>query len=181
MPANAFHTADWVAMAAKRWAVTPQRQEWETPMVVESSPSGDLSPQNNYWKRSQKLTLWFRQVSHRLRGGPTVQRPTVFPHCEMTRLAQSRQSLRRYSLSAFRPKRTTIDFGLGTVCRLLTQSGHRMRIFGGFKGRRFTPMMRARAAMPRHQMIAWRTWADTHSLTITVPMINSKISDTCVQ
>jgi hypothetical protein len=35
--ANAFHTADWVAMATKRWAVTPQRQEWETPMVVESA------------------------------------------------------------------------------------------------------------------------------------------------
>jgi hypothetical protein len=25
--ANAFHTADWVAMATKRWAVTPQRQD----------------------------------------------------------------------------------------------------------------------------------------------------------
>jgi hypothetical protein len=35
--ANAFHTADWVAMAAKRWAVTPRRQDWETPMVVESA------------------------------------------------------------------------------------------------------------------------------------------------
>jgi hypothetical protein len=35
--ANAFHTADWVAMATKRWGVTPQRQEWETPMVVESA------------------------------------------------------------------------------------------------------------------------------------------------
>ncbi len=35
--ANAFHTADWVAMATKRWTVTPQRQEWETPMVVESA------------------------------------------------------------------------------------------------------------------------------------------------
>jgi hypothetical protein len=35
--ANAFHTADWVAMATKRWAVTPQRQDWETPMVVESA------------------------------------------------------------------------------------------------------------------------------------------------
>ena len=35
--ANAFHTADWVAMAARRWAVTPQRQDWETPMVVESA------------------------------------------------------------------------------------------------------------------------------------------------
>ena len=35
--ANAFHTPDWVAMAARRWAVTPQRQDWETPMVVESA------------------------------------------------------------------------------------------------------------------------------------------------
>jgi hypothetical protein len=29
--ANAFYTADWVAMVTKRWAVPPQRQEWETP------------------------------------------------------------------------------------------------------------------------------------------------------
>jgi hypothetical protein len=35
--ADAFHTADWVAMAARRWEVTPQRQDWETPMVVESA------------------------------------------------------------------------------------------------------------------------------------------------
>ena len=35
--AAAFHTADWVAMATERWAVPPQRQEWETPMVVESA------------------------------------------------------------------------------------------------------------------------------------------------
>jgi hypothetical protein len=35
--ANAFPTADWVAMVAKRWAAPPQRQEWETPMVVESA------------------------------------------------------------------------------------------------------------------------------------------------
>jgi hypothetical protein len=35
--ANAFYTPDWVAMVTKRWAGPPQRQEWETPMVVESA------------------------------------------------------------------------------------------------------------------------------------------------
>jgi hypothetical protein len=35
--ASAFYTADWVAMVTKRWAAPPQRQEWETPMVVESA------------------------------------------------------------------------------------------------------------------------------------------------
>ena len=35
--ATAFHTADWVAMATRRWGAPPQRQEWETPMVVESA------------------------------------------------------------------------------------------------------------------------------------------------
>ena len=35
--ADAFYTADWVAMVTKRWAGPPQRQEWETPMVVESA------------------------------------------------------------------------------------------------------------------------------------------------
>jgi hypothetical protein len=35
--ANAFYTADWVAMVTKRWAAPPQRQEWETPIVVESA------------------------------------------------------------------------------------------------------------------------------------------------
>ena len=45
--ANAFHTADWVAMAAKRWAVTPQRHDWKTPMVVESQ-SGDWSSRNSF-------------------------------------------------------------------------------------------------------------------------------------
>jgi len=35
--AKAFYTADWVAMVTKRWAAPPQRQEWETPMVVESA------------------------------------------------------------------------------------------------------------------------------------------------
>jgi hypothetical protein len=35
--ADAFYTPDWVAMVTKRWAAPPQRQEWETPMVVESA------------------------------------------------------------------------------------------------------------------------------------------------
>ena len=35
--ANAFYTDDWVEMVTKRWAAPPQRQEWETPMVVESA------------------------------------------------------------------------------------------------------------------------------------------------
>ena len=36
--ADAFYTADWVALVTKRWAaLPPHRQEWETPMVVESA------------------------------------------------------------------------------------------------------------------------------------------------
>jgi hypothetical protein len=35
--ANAFYTAEWVAMVTKRWAAPLQRQDWETPMVVESA------------------------------------------------------------------------------------------------------------------------------------------------
>ena len=36
--ADAFYTSDWVAMVTKRWAaLPPHRQEWETPMVVESA------------------------------------------------------------------------------------------------------------------------------------------------
>jgi hypothetical protein len=35
--AGAFYTADWVATVTKRWGAPPQRQEWETPMVVESA------------------------------------------------------------------------------------------------------------------------------------------------
>ena len=35
--ANAFYTADWVAMVTRRWAAPPVRQDWETPMVVESA------------------------------------------------------------------------------------------------------------------------------------------------
>jgi hypothetical protein len=36
-------------------------------------------------------------------------------------------------------------------------------------------------ASKRSQMIACLTFADTHSLTITVAMITSRISETCVQ
>ena len=35
--AKAFYTDDWVAMVTKRWTAAPQRQDWETPMVVESA------------------------------------------------------------------------------------------------------------------------------------------------
>jgi hypothetical protein len=35
--ANAFYTPEWVATVTKRWATPPQRQDWETPMVVEAA------------------------------------------------------------------------------------------------------------------------------------------------
>ena len=35
--ADAFYTPEWVATVTKRWAGPPQRQDWETPMVVESA------------------------------------------------------------------------------------------------------------------------------------------------
>ena len=35
--ADRLYTADWVAMVTKRWGAAPLRQEWETPMVVESA------------------------------------------------------------------------------------------------------------------------------------------------
>ena len=35
--ADAFYTSDWVAMVTKRWGSPPRRQDWETPMVVESA------------------------------------------------------------------------------------------------------------------------------------------------
>jgi hypothetical protein len=35
--ADAFYSPDWVAMVTKRWAAPPLRQDWETPMVVESA------------------------------------------------------------------------------------------------------------------------------------------------
>ena len=38
--ADAFYTPDWVATVTKRWAAPPLRQDWETPMVVESAERG---------------------------------------------------------------------------------------------------------------------------------------------
>jgi hypothetical protein len=35
--ADAFYTPDWIAMVTRRWAAPPLRQDWETPMVVESA------------------------------------------------------------------------------------------------------------------------------------------------
>ncbi len=35
--ADAFYTSEWVAMVTKRWGSPPRRQDWETPMVVESA------------------------------------------------------------------------------------------------------------------------------------------------
>lgn len=35
--ADAFYSPEWVAMVTKRWAAPPLRQDWETPMVVESA------------------------------------------------------------------------------------------------------------------------------------------------
>lgn len=35
--ADAFYAGDWLATVTKRWATAPQRQEWETPMVVEAA------------------------------------------------------------------------------------------------------------------------------------------------
>jgi hypothetical protein len=35
--ADAFYTSEWVAMVTKRWNSPPRRQDWETPMVVESA------------------------------------------------------------------------------------------------------------------------------------------------
>jgi hypothetical protein len=34
---DALFTADWVAMVTKRWGTAPMRQDFETPMVVESA------------------------------------------------------------------------------------------------------------------------------------------------
>ena len=34
--ADAFYTTQWVAMVTQRWRSAPIRQEWSTPMVVES-------------------------------------------------------------------------------------------------------------------------------------------------
>ena len=35
--ADAFYTEAWKAAAAQRWSAAPERQDWETPMVVESA------------------------------------------------------------------------------------------------------------------------------------------------
>jgi hypothetical protein len=35
--ADAFYTLDWIAMVTKRWGSAPHRQDWETPVVVESA------------------------------------------------------------------------------------------------------------------------------------------------
>ncbi|MFN0164576.1 MAG: hypothetical protein ACKVQQ_25345 [Burkholderiales bacterium] len=35
--AERFYTAEWIALVTKRWGAAPMRQEWETPMVVESA------------------------------------------------------------------------------------------------------------------------------------------------
>ena len=35
--ADTFYSPDWVAMVTQRWAAEPLRQDWETPMVVESA------------------------------------------------------------------------------------------------------------------------------------------------
>jgi hypothetical protein len=35
--ADRLYTADWVAMVTKRWGAPPLRQDWSTPMVVESA------------------------------------------------------------------------------------------------------------------------------------------------
>lgn len=35
--ADRLYTPEWVAMVTERWGTPPHRQEWETPMVVESA------------------------------------------------------------------------------------------------------------------------------------------------
>jgi hypothetical protein len=35
--ADRLYTPEWVATVTKRWGVPPLRQDWETPMVVESA------------------------------------------------------------------------------------------------------------------------------------------------
>src|SRR6478736_8590907 len=52
--ANAFYTADRVAMVTKRWARSPQRQEWEQ-RSSSRGPSGGSWPQNNCGKRTARL------------------------------------------------------------------------------------------------------------------------------
>jgi hypothetical protein len=35
--ADRFYTPQWVAMVTERWKAAPMKQEWSTPMVVESA------------------------------------------------------------------------------------------------------------------------------------------------
>jgi len=42
--ADAFYTTRWVAMVTQRWQSAPTRQEWSTPMVVESEGGKLLAP-----------------------------------------------------------------------------------------------------------------------------------------
>jgi hypothetical protein len=35
--ADAFYSPEWMATVTQRWGTPPQRQDWETPMVVESA------------------------------------------------------------------------------------------------------------------------------------------------
>jgi hypothetical protein len=35
--AERFYTPEWIAMVTKRWNAPPVRQQWTTPMVVESA------------------------------------------------------------------------------------------------------------------------------------------------
>ncbi len=42
-PADAFYTPEWVQRVTERWQGAPQRQDWDTPMVVESR-AGHLVP-----------------------------------------------------------------------------------------------------------------------------------------
>ena len=35
--ADTFYSADWMVTVTERWGAPPQRQDWETPMVVESA------------------------------------------------------------------------------------------------------------------------------------------------
>jgi hypothetical protein len=42
--ADAFYTTQWVAMVTDRWRSAPTKQEWSTPMVVESEGGKLLAP-----------------------------------------------------------------------------------------------------------------------------------------
>jgi len=60
--ADTFYSADWQALVTKRWGTPPQRQEWETPMVVES-----LLPnlkERIWFKAGEILLLVTNQYDH---------------------------------------------------------------------------------------------------------------------